>query len=212
MYVPKHFEQQDRGALLELMRLHPFATLIVLHESGTFVEHIPLLVSETGDRNLVLKGHVAKANPVWKAERAGSCIAVFHGPSSYISPSAYPSKKEHGRVVPTWNFVTVHASGTIEYIHDASWKLSFLETLTNEQESNQSQPWSVHDAPEEFTSRMLGAIVGFEIRVESLEGKWKLSQNQPAENYQGVIEALSDSGNPFSQAVANLMRRDAGDR
>jgi len=212
MYLPKAFAQHDRKVLFDLMRSFPLATLIVNAGSETSVEHVPLIVTEAEDRGLVLKGHVAKANPVWKAEEPGSCVAVFHGPNAYISPGAYSTKKEHGRVVPTWNYVAVHASGTIAYIHEDNWKLAFLEELTSAQEANQSDPWSISDAPEEFIDRMLSAIVGFEVLVESLEGKWKLSQNQRAENHRGVIEALSNGDNLYAQEVAKLMRSDADDR
>ncbi|KAA9130529.1 FMN-binding negative transcriptional regulator [Marinihelvus fidelis] len=206
MYIPRHFKQHDHGAIVELMRSYPFATLVVLAGDNTSVNHVPLLVDDAGDRGLVLRGHVAHSNPIWRTDESRSCIAVFNGPNSYVSPSAYPTKKEHGRVVPTWNYTAVHASGAIEFIHDARWKTTFLESLTNEHEAAQSEPWSLDDAPEDFIHRLLGAIVGFEIRVESIEGKWKLSQNQPAKNYNGVVEALSRDESESAQEIARLMR------
>jgi transcriptional regulator len=204
MYIPNDFHVKEHAVLLEVMRANPFATVVTSEDSGFVVNHTPLIVTKAHDNNFLLKGHIAKANNVWKTSNA-KATAIFHGPNAYVSPNTYPTKKEHGKVVPTWNYVAVHAAGPIQFMHDVNWKIEFLNQLTNIHEASQPMPWSVSDAPEEFTERLMGGIVGFEIAVEALEGKWKLSQNQPAENYKGVISALSKSNDPQARDVASIM-------
>ncbi len=206
MHVPKHFQQKDKRALLELICSHPFATVVSLIDGVIAANHLPLVVSGESSDQLVLQGHVARVNPVWEKSQGQSVLAIFHGPHAYISPSAYPSKKEHGKVVPTWNYSVVHAAGRINFIHELEWKLQFLNRLTNLNEKAEREPWSVSDAPQEFIEKLSGAIVGFEIAVETLDGQWKMSQNQPQQNQAGVVTALEARTDTPSQAVAQLMK------
>jgi len=193
MYIPKHFQQSDKQELHKLIRQQPLATLVASTEQGLLANHLPLLAVTGTEGNLTLKGHVARANSLWEAAIIEPVLAIFHGPDAYISPSYYPSKKDHGKVVPTWNYVAVHACGTISFFHDSEWKLEFLNALTNQHEAQRSEPWAVSDAPKEFVNGQLGAIVGFEIKVDELLGKWKVSQNHPQRNRYGVRDGLTAS-------------------
>jgi transcriptional regulator len=194
MYTPKKFKQSDELELVKLIADYPFATLVCVTEYGIEANHIPFLLSQNKNNGHQLKGHIARVNPLWKTVcDSSSVLAIFHGPQSYISPGFYPTKKEHGKVVPTWNYMTVHVKGEITFIHDAEWKLKMLSDLTNALEIDESSPWKVSDAPEGYIEKQLGGIVGLEIDINSLEGQWKLSQNQPANNRFGVIKGLSES-------------------
>jgi len=204
MYIPKHFQQQDHEALCDLIKQHPLATLVVNSNSGLSANHIPLRLAHNSSSDIVLQGHIAKANPLWK-EKPEEALAIFQGTDAYISPNWYPTKQEHGKVVPTWNYVAVHASGKIQFINDRSWKLSFLHSLTTEHESSQEQPWAISDAPKDFIEKMLDAIVGFEIAVHELNGKWKVSQNQVEKNQAGVIDGLSASSDTKAITLASVM-------
>lgn len=207
MYNPTHFMQPDQQKLLALINEFPFATLVTQTDEGLDANHLPLVVGENPAGGIVLQGHLARANPAWQQLNSENVLVVFNGPQAYVSPSAYPSKQQNGRVVPTWNYAVVHAAGAIHFIHEADWKLNLLQRLTQQHEAPREQPWAVEDAPEDFTNKLLNAIVGFEIAVNRLEGKWKLSQNQPAENQQGVAADLRASGSPQAVAVADLMRK-----
>ena len=204
MYIPKHFQQQSHEALCDLIRKYPLATLVTNTSSGLSANHIPLRLVCKSSSDVVLQGHIAKANPLWK-ENPEQTLAIFQGADAYISPNWYPTKQEHGKVVPTWNYVAVHASGKIQFINDRSWKLSFLHSLTTEHESNQEQPWAISDAPKDFIEKMLDAIVGFEIAVHELNGKWKISQNQVEKNQAGVIDGLSASSDTKAITLASVM-------
>jgi len=165
------------------------------------VNHIPFLLRADG----TLAGHVARANDVWRrfAEKPES-IVVFQGPSGYVTPSWYPAKREHGKVVPTWNYAVVHAHGTPRAIDDKAWLRAFVTELTDANESREKAPWRVTDAPEEYVQAMLGAIVGIEIPVRALVGKWKVSQNRSEADRAGVAEGLAGRGD---QALSDLVRR-----
>lgn len=209
MFIPTKFEQQDPEALNDLIRKHPLATLVMNSSSGLNANHIPLQLTQNSSGKVVLQGHIAKANPLWKDSSSTEALAIFQGADSYISPNWYPSKQENGKVVPTWNYMAVHASGQIRFIHDPDWIRAFLERLTTEHESNQETPWAMSDAPEEFTQKMLSAIVGFEITVQNIIGKWKMSQNQTEENRTGVVNGLSASPDTRAKALASIMEEQA---
>lgn len=206
MYVPAHFKEQNVAAMHALMRAQPLATLIVLSSDGLNANHIPLHLSEQPSPFGTLRGHVARANPVWN-DHAGEvdALAVFHGPDAYITPSWYATKKDTGKVVPTWNYAVVHASGRLRIIEDAAWLRAQLEALTAHNEAAFQAPWSVADAPRDFTDKLIGAIVGIEIVITKLYGKSKLSQNQPPQNQAGVIEGLHASGERDAAAMAGLI-------
>jgi transcriptional regulator len=190
MYLPKHFEQHDREQLSALMRERPLATLIVATDQGPSADLIPLeFIADEGEHG-TLRGHVARANPLW--QRAGTmALAVFTGPEAYISPGWYASKKEHGKVVPTWNYTMVQARGVLRAVDDAPWLHALVNRLTNHHEATQTTPWQVGDAPDDFVQQMLRAIVGIEIALTSLAGKWKVSQNRSAADRDGAARGLA---------------------
>lgn len=191
MYTPKIFAETDTQVMIEFMRCNAFATLISYSDQGLSAEHIPFTIGTQADCKAVLRAHIAKANPLWKSIESGTpVLVVFQGSNSYISPNWYPSKALDSKVVPTWNYTAVHAKGPVEFIHDHQWLLSLLNGLTDEHEKTQSSPWAVSDAPTKFVDKQLSSIVGLEILVEGLEGKFKLSQNQSLENRQGLLRGL----------------------
>lgn len=195
MYLPKHFAEERPEVLHELIRRRPLATLVTLSADGLVANSLPLLlVPEEGGR-LFLRGHVARANPVWRESLPDvDVLALFQGDDAYISPSWYPAKAEHGRVVPTWNYVTVQARGRLRFIDDPAWLKDLLERLTREQEDKRAAPWRLSDAPVDYIEKMLAAVVGLELEVTQLVGKWKASQNQPVEAREGVVRGLREEG------------------
>jgi transcriptional regulator len=206
MYLPKHFEEPRIEVMHELMRARPLATLVTLASGGLAANHIPLHLMVSPAPFGTLRGHVARANPMWgDFAKDVEVLAIFHGPDSYITPSWYATKHETGKVVPTWNYAVVHAYGTLRVIDDAAWIRTQLEALTAHNEAGFAHPWSVSDAPHEYTEKLLGAIVGFEIVITRLSGKWKVSQNQPTKNQASVIAGLSSSGLRDAEAMAAMV-------
>ncbi|MCK9397447.1 MAG: FMN-binding negative transcriptional regulator [Methylobacter sp.] len=206
MYIPPHFEQPDLDAMHELIRTRPLATLVTLSSNGINANHIPLHLSQTPEPFGVLRGHVARANPIW-ADLASEvdALAIFHGPDAYISPSWYATKQETGRVVPTWNYAVVHAYGFLRIIDDASWVRAQLEAMTRDNEADFPEPWAVSDAPDDFTEKLVGAVIGIEMVIARLSGKWKVSQNQPPQNQGSVIQGLNASGQSGAATMAALV-------
>jgi transcriptional regulator len=191
MYLPKHFEQRDPAALAALMHDHPLATIVVATPEGPTADLIPLEFHAGVGPHGMLRGHVARANPLWR--HAGTpALAVFQGPQAYVSPTWYPSKREHGKVVPTWNYAMVQGRGTLHAVDDAPWLRTLVGRLTDRHESVQASPWAVDDAPDDYVRQMLGAIVGIEIPLTALIGKWKVSQNRNAADRQGVADGLGE--------------------
>jgi transcriptional regulator len=190
MYLPKHFSSPSNQAAELLIRQYPLAQLITLDGQGQLVcNPIPLLVRDQLVAGSVLIGHVARANPLWQQE--GPVLAVFTGPQAYITPNAYPSKAEHHRVVPTYNYATVQVRGQL-VAHDAvAAKLEAVGELTDFAEQSQPRPWAVSDAPDDFVQANLRAIVAIEIRIESVTAKFKLSQNRSAADQAGVRDYLA---------------------
>ncbi len=197
MYIPKHFAEDDVAEMHALMRARPLATLVSHGADGLHANHIPLLLVDGK-----LQGHVARANPLWKGGNvAGEVLVVFQGDDSYISPSGYATKAEHGKVVPTWNYAAVHAYGELRVIDDPHWIFAQISALTAANEAALPQPWAVTDAPAGYIEKMLGAIVGIEISITRLLGKWKVSQNQPAVNQASLIAALEKAGDPMAGLI-----------
>lgn len=179
-----------------------FGTLITHGEGGLGADHVPMLLeAEAG----VLRGHIARANPLWRNLKPGAqALAVFLGPDAYVSPSWYPSKAETGKAVPTWNYLTVHVRGTLTFSENPDWLRAHVAALSAAHEAGREQPWSIDDAPASYIDGMLRAIVGFELSIASLEGKWKLSQNRSPADREAVREAfLHESAD--AQALARLM-------
>ncbi len=206
MYTPKNFEEPRIEVMHELMRARPLATLVTLTSGGLTANHIPLHLIDQPAPFGTLREHVASANPLWSDyAKDVEVLAIFHGPDSYITPSWYAIKQETGKVVPTWNYAVVHAYGTLRVIDDAAWVRAQIEALTTHNEAGFAHPWLVSDAPHEYTEKLIGAIVGFEIVITRLSGKWKVSQNQPAQNQASVIEGLGNSGYHDATAMAALV-------
>jgi transcriptional regulator len=208
MYLPKHHEESDLAVLHALIKAHPLGAWVIQSQGELVVNHIPLLLDATRGKYGTLVGHVARANPVWKSFSATSnSIVIFQGVESYISPSWYPSKHAHGKVVPTWNYAVVHAHGIPRAIEDRDWLLAHLTQMTNEHESKRALPWKVSDAPPDFIDRLMGAIVGFEIPIEKLVGKWKVDQDSPDADKLGVVAGLLGRGDPQSKEMAALVEK-----
>ena len=200
MYLPKHFEETRPEALHELIRAHPLGMLVTLNAAGLQANSVPFILdADPAGGPGILRAHVARANPLWRETRGDvEALVVFQGPQAYISPSWYASKAEHGKVVPTWNYVTVQARGTLRAVDDADWLRAFVTRLTTKHEAVQAQPWAVTDAPADYIDTMLRAIVGIEIPLTALTGKWKVSQNRPAADRAGVVAGLNAVGQPQS--------------
>ena len=194
MYQPGAFREERLEILHALIRAHPLGTLITAGSGGLAANLVPFIVADQGERG-TLRAHIARANDQVEALRAGAeTLVVFQGPDAYISPSWYPSKQEHGRVVPTWNYVVVQVHGTPHLIEDPLWIRAQIGALTQSQEGQRARPWSVADAPEAFVEAQIRAIVGVEIPILRIEGKWKLSQNRSAADRRGVVEGLQGEG------------------
>jgi transcriptional regulator len=208
MYLPGHFEETRIEVLHDLIRAHPLGALVTLGPDGPEANHIPFEIDPEPAPFGTLRAHVARANPLWKAIAAdGRALAIFQGAQAYVSPSWYPSKREGGKVVPTWNYAVVHAYGTLRAIEDRTWLRALVERLTDRHEARRAAPWKVSDAPAGFVEQMLGAIVGIELTVTRLTGKWKTSQNRPAADRAGVVEGLLADGGEAAAAMAELVRR-----
>lgn len=208
MYIPRHFEETSIDASHELISSWPLATLITHSASGINANHIPFVLQKVPGTLGKLQGHVPRANPVVAELQAGTeVLAIFHGPNGYISPSWYATKKETGRVVPTWNYAVVHAYGTPVLIEDGQWIHQQVEALTQSQEQGFVEPWQVDDAPEDFTDRLIQNLVGLEIEITRVLAKTKASQNQPARNQRGVVAGLHGLGNRSAEALAETVVR-----
>jgi transcriptional regulator len=206
LYLPAHFNETRTEVLHALMRAHPLATLVTLSDSGLGANHVP--VQTLGEPKALgsIRGHIARANPLWREYRPGSqALAIFQGPQAYISPSFYPSKRQTGEVVPTWDYAVVHAGGTLRFIEDVDWLRSFVAGLTDTHETPRRQPWKIDDAPAAYIDKMLKLIVGFEFSIVTLTGKWKVSQNRPKADKQGVIHNLQAAGDADSREIAAML-------
>jgi transcriptional regulator len=203
MYLPKHFEQTDPAALHGLMVAHPLATLVTIGPDGVTADTLPLEHDATRG---VLRGHVARANPLWKHADGHAVLAVFNGPQAYVTPSWYPSKAATHKVVPTWNYTVVHAHGTLRAIEDAPWLRALVGGLTDHHERARELPWSVDDAPVDYVQQMLRAIVGIEINLTRLVGKWKISQNRSESDRLGVADGLAQLPGDEAAEMAALVR------
>ena len=217
MYPPSLFREDRVDVLHALIDTHPLG-LLVTHGVGLRACHVPMLIDAAPAPFGTLFGHVARANPVLSdigherggddetdGNREATALAVFQGPQHYITPSWYPSKRDHGRVVPTWNYVGVHAEGRLRFHDDPAWVHAHLTALTDKQEQNRDEPWAVTDAPTEFVDSLLSGIVGFELTITHLVGTWKTSQNRPPVDQAGVVAGLRDVGSDAALAMADLV-------
>ena len=207
MYNPSGFAIKDLDQLQQQILGTRLAMVVTHGEQGLQASHLPLLFRPDQGPNGTLYGHFARANRQWEElQRGAEALVIFAGADAYVSPGLYPSKAEHGKVVPTWNYVAVHAYGTAQVFTDAERLLNLVSALTDRHEAGRAQPWKVADAPADYIDGMLKAIVGFALPIQRLEGKRKLSQNRSAEDIAGVREGLAASPNVHDQALAHLMR------
>jgi transcriptional regulator len=195
MYQPAHFREDRLEVQHAMIRAHSLGLLITAGPGGLQANHVPFLVGAGGSERGMLRAHLARANPqLDELAAVAECLAVFQGPQTYISPSLYPTKHEHGKAVPTWNYITVHAWGRPQVIDDDAWLRRQVDDLTSHKEDARAAPWHVSDAPEPYVAAQLKGIVGIEIPIARIEGKWKVSQNRPAVDQAGIVAGLRGDG------------------
>jgi transcriptional regulator len=202
MYVPEHFRESRTHVLHQFIAQHPLATLVAQTAQGLIANHIPMLWmgSASAQGSGILRGHIARANPLWRVVDGGtSVLAIFSGAQHYVSPSWYPSKRTDGKAVPTWNYAAVHVRGNVRFIEDSGWLRELVEQLTEAHEAGRPERWHVSDAPAGYIDAMLRAIVGFEIEITGIEGKFKGSQNRSLEDRTSVATQLREQGSSPAQ-------------
>jgi transcriptional regulator len=206
MYLPKHFEETSLTAMHAFIEGNPFGTLVCQTAQGMVANHIPFELDAASGAQGVLRAHVARANPIWQQATGDSeALVIFQGVNSYITPSWYPTKKVTGKAVPTWAYAVTHVYGQVKFIQDGNWLHSLVSRLSDTQEANRDQPWAVSDAPSDYIDKLVGAIVGVEIVISRLEGKWKVDQNKQAVDREGVVTGLKMRGDADSLVLAELV-------
>jgi len=204
MYNPPHFQEQRPEVMQQLIREHSLAALVTLGPEGLIANHVPLILDPDAGPLGTLRGHLSRMNPQWRDSLPDvSALAIFQGPAAYITPSWYPTKQEGGKVVPTYNYMVVHAHGPLQTYDDPRLLERNVRALTELHESRFALPWSVDDAPADYVRGLLKGIIGIEIPIAKLEGKWKLSQNRPPADQQGAVDGLGQAGDPLSAAMAD---------
>jgi transcriptional regulator len=207
VYVPARHAQTDPAALQGLVSAFPFGLLVTQGADGPVGDHLPFVLDHHRGTHGVLRGHVARANPVWRTLEAGApCLVVFQGEQAYMSPGWCASKAEHGKVVPTWNYRAVHASGRPRLVSDPAEVLSLLRALTDQQEAAEATPWAVDDAPPSYIDAMACAIVAFEIEITHLQGRWKLSQSDTPADRAGMVAGLRQRTGTEAHALADQIQ------
>lgn len=207
MFQPPIFSVDDTKLMHELMLTHPFATLITIQDGGISADHLPVVVHPELSDQGIIRAHIAKGNPLWlKRKTSMETLAIFQGPQAYITPSWYPSKKQHGKAVPTWNYAVVHAHGELNFRTDEEWLLEHLVELSKKQEDDRHEAWKVSDAPDSYIAKQLKGIVGIEIEIKKLGGKWKVSQNKNKEDRTGVQDGLKLETDQGSLSISELVR------
>lgn len=208
IYLPTHFEQTDPAAIAGLIDAFPLATIVTSTSDGIVANHIPLQFDPVAGQSGVLRGHVARNNPIWQTTNSAvESLVIFQAPDTYITPNWYASKQAEHKVVPTWNYAVVHAYGRIQFHDDEKWLRGVIGKLTKSMESDQPKPWSMAQAPRDFLATQLGEIVGLEIEVTRLSAKWKVSQNRTSEDRSGVITGLDEVGDSKSSWMAEEVRK-----
>lgn len=207
MYIQKHFEESRLSVLHALIKAQPLGAWVSLCGTELVANHMPFLIDADRGEFGTLMAHAPRANPIWQScSKDRASMVIFQGAQAYISPSWYPSKHAHGKAVPTWNYAVVHVHGIPQAIEDREWLLNHVTRLSRDHESKQARPWSVSDAPKEYIDKMLEAIVGIEIPILKIEGKWKLNQNRPGADRLGVVAGLQARDNADSMGMADLMK------
>jgi len=208
MHLPRHFEESRVDVMHALIREHPLGTLVTVGSDGLNANHIPIEVDPDPVPFGTLRGHVARANPVWRDYAADiEALVIFQGPAGYVTPSWYPTKRESGKVVPTYNYAVVHAYGPMRIVEDAAWLRNLVGQLTARFEATRREPWQVTDAPASYIDAQLRAIVGIEIPITRLLGKWKMSQNRSEADRASVLQALLAADDPVAAALAREMQQ-----
>jgi transcriptional regulator len=206
VYTPPSFAEDRLEILFDFIEAHPLAALVTSGADGMLATHLPLVLDRSGGPYGTLRGHIARANPHHRQRPPEpESLVIFTGPDAYITPAWYAAKAEHGKVVPTWNYVAVHAYGTVRYVEDRVFLGAHLQALTTRHERDREHPWAIEDAPEEYIRQLEKAIVGVEVVITRLEGKWKMSQNRPVADIDGVVQGLSSSPRPADQEVARVV-------
>ena len=206
MYIPPSNAEHDAGVIHDFIEANPLGALVTASAEGLFATHLPFVLDRARGPHGTLEGHVARANPHHRQALAtAEALVIFTGPDAYVTPTWYPAKAEHGRVVPTWNYVAVHAYGTLRFVEDRAFLRRHLEQLTERHEAGRELPWAVTDAPADYVAQLERAIVGVEIAITRLEGKWKMSQNRPAADVDGVVRGLAASPREEERAVAEIV-------
>ncbi|SCY90333.1 FMN-binding negative transcriptional regulator [Microvirga guangxiensis] len=206
MYQPPHFREDRLEVQHALIKSHPLGLLVTCGTSGLIANPLPFALDETASPYGTLRAHLSRANPQWRDfDPAQEVLVVFQGTETYITPSWYEAKREHGKVVPTWNYAIVQAYGHMRVMDDPQWLLHQVAAMTSAQEAVRQEPWSVSDAPADFLAAQLKGIVGVEIEITRIEGKWKVSQNKPETDRRGVAQGLRGSGDEASLRMADLV-------
>lgn len=206
MYIPKANEETRLEVLHDLIESHPLASLVTMGSSGLFASHLPMVLERESATHGLLKAHLSRANKQWRDfQPEVQALAIFSGPEHYITPSWYVEKEETGKVVPTWNYAVVHVYGTLKVMEDPAWLIKHLNTLTTVHESTCPVPWQVSDAPADYVASLLNGIVGLEMPIERIEGKWKASQNRSESDRAGIIKGLEELGTAESLAMKALV-------
>jgi len=209
MYTPANFRVEHTAEMHAMMRAQPFAILVTDGSDGLTATHLPTVLKIDGDGRLGrIECHVARPNPQWRSYAADrDALMIFQGPEAYIRPGWYPSKAEHGKVVPTWNYAAVHAYGRLEAVTDKDWLLAHVTELSAQQEAPYAAPWSTADAPANFLDMLARGIVGLRLTIGRLEGKVKMSQNRPAADRDGVVEGLGQRAHGEDAAIAAMVAK-----
>ena len=204
MYIPAPFREADRTVLEAFIEAHPLGVLVTgSPAAGLYATHLPLMLDREHGASGVLRGHIARANPHHRlAGTTAEALVIFSGDDAYVTPAWYPSKARHGKVVPTWNYIAVHVQGTVRFIDDRDFLMTHLDRLTVRHETGRAHPWAMSDAPETYIEQMVAAVLGVEIEIASLEGKWKLSQNRAEDDIDGVVNGLQASSDAQAHALA----------
>ena len=207
MYIPQANKEDRLSVLHQLMEDQPFASLITVGSSGLFASHIPMVLEQNGGMG-ILRGHISRANTQWRDHSSSvEALAIFSGPQHYITPSWYQEKEESGKVVPTWNYVVVHAYGHLKVVEDRDWLIAHLQKLTSIHEAESPAPWKISDAPAGYIASQIKGIVGLEMAIERLEGKWKVSQNRSEQDRSGVAKGLGELNTTESLRMKTLVEK-----
>jgi transcriptional regulator len=210
VYVPRYFRQDDPAVVRAAIRAARLGSLVTQRDGELFASHVPMLLEDEPAPHGRLIAHLARANKQWRAIGDGTpALVIFHGPDAYVTPSFYESKRDHGKVVPTWDYIAIHAYGTVRVIDDADAVHAIVTKLTDAHEARRAEPWAVDDAPADYIASELRAIVGIEIAIERFDAKWKLSQNREERDIAGVRDGLAASADAGDRALAHALREAA---